>query len=315
MDIFTDIVDTLRIHGTLYFRTRFTSPWSVQVPAYRQVARFHLVTGGRCWVRISAETHPILIEEGDLLMIPHGSAHILSDLSDSPPLAVDDVVRKTGFSGRGTLTYSAADNGRPVHEEFVTLVCGHLEFDDGFTHPLLADLPTSILVRSSETLNHTWLVDALRFINQETEKGFSGADAMIKRLSEILFIQIARTYLNSANADIRFIAALKDAQLSRALSAVHAKPEHPWTVESLAREAGLSRARFAARFQQTVGQTPIAYLAQWRLLKAAQLLRQSAKALKTIAHESGYRSEQSFSRAFSQHFKLTPLDYRLQYLT
>lgn len=314
MDIFTDIVDTLRVRGVLYFRTRFTSPWSVQVPAYRKVARFHLITGGRSWVRISGELTPTLIQEGDLILIPQGNGHILSDSPDRPPLDVDDVVRQTGFTGSGTLVYSAADIDGEARGEFATMVCGHLEFDDGFTHPLLADLPAHILVRSSESLNHTWLANVLRFITHETQSEFSGADAVVKRLSEILFIQVARAYLDTAGEDLRFIAALKDPQLSRALSALHAEPGCDWTVESLAQTAGLSRARFAARFQQMVGRAPIAYLTQWRMLKAAQMLRQTEKPIKTIARGMGYRTEQTFSRAFSQHFMQPPQNYRSSYL-
>ena len=181
-------------------------------------------------------------------------------------------------------------------------------------HPLLADLPAHILVRSSESLNHTWLADVLRFITHETQSEFSGADAVVKRLSEIFFIQVARAYLDTAGEDLRFIAALKDPQLAKALTALHAEPGRDWTVESLAQTAGLSRARFAARFQQMVGRAPIAYLTQWRMLKAAQMLRQTEKPIKTIARGMGYRTEQTFSRAYSQHFMQPPQNYRSSYL-
>lgn len=310
MNVFNDIVDTLRVRGTLYFRTEFAAPWSVLVPTYGNVARFHLVTGGHCWVRIDGVAEAIRIEEGDMIMIPRGSQHVLSDAPDRAPVEVDTVMQQSGFAGRGPLVYSA----NPLLDQAAaasTLVCGHLEFDSGFRHPMLAGLPTYLLLKTRDTGNHLWIADTLRFIANEAHNEMQGADAVVNRLSEILYIQLARACLDSARDGLPFVAALKDAHLARALAALHADPGRDWTVEGLADVAGLSRARFAARFQQHVGRGPIAYLTEWRMTKAAQWLRESDKPIKVIAAKLGYGSEQSFSRAFAQHFAHTPHRYRL----
>ncbi|TXH75728.1 AraC family transcriptional regulator [Thiobacillus sp.] len=308
MNVFNDIVDTLRVRGTLYFRTQFAAPWSVLVPAYGNVARFHLVTGGHCWVRIEGLSDAIHIEEGDMIMIPRGSQHVLSDTPDRVPVEVDTVVKQSGFDGHGALVYSAADDPTPAGGSM--LICGHLEFDNGLGHPLLTDLPPYLLIRTRDTMNHLWIADTLRFIVNETHHEMQGADAVVNRLSEILYIQLARACLDHARNELPFVAALKDTYLTRALSALHAEPGRDWTVEGLADIAGLSRARFAARFQKYVGKGPIAYLTEWRMLKATQWLRHTDKPIKVIASKLGYGSEQSFSRAFSQHYTDSPRRYR-----
>lgn len=312
MDVFTDIVDTLRVHGVVYFHTHFTPPWGVRVPAYQKVARFHLVTGGHCWVTVDGLDEPVRIGEGDLILIPHGTGHLMSDLPGREPLLVDDIVRATGFDGRGALVYRVGDQPNGA-KNALTMICGHLELDHQLQHPMLADLPPYVLVRAEQSLNHTWLADAVRFITLEVEKAYSGADAVVTRLSEILFIQVARAYLAEAGDGMRFMGALRDPSLSRALAALHQNPGRRWTVEGLADEAGLSRARFAARFQELVGQPPIEYLSRWRMLKAAQLLRTTRRPLKAIAFELGYRSEESFSKTFGAHLGLAPHAYRGRY--
>ena len=153
----------------------------------------------------------------------------------------------------------------------------------------------------------------MRFITHEVEHYLSGSDAVVKRLSEILFIQVARAYLQEAGDGARFLAALKDPAISRVLAAMHAQPGRAWTVESLAEVAGASRARFAVHFLQLVGKPPIAYLTQWRMLKAAQMLRDSDRPVKAVALELGYQSEQSFARAFAAQMRAIPQDYRARF--
>src|SRR3974390_2344092 len=120
MDVLSEILRTVAVEGSLYFRTAFSPPWGLLIPSFRNVARFHIVTRGTCWVRVPVCDQPIHMERGDLIVIPHGvEHHLLNDLMTTP-LAVDEVVEQAGFTGEGALVHGAASISEPT-----TMVCGH----------------------------------------------------------------------------------------------------------------------------------------------------------------------------------------------
>jgi AraC-like DNA-binding protein len=307
-DVFSEIVDAVRVRGSLYFRTHFVPPWGVLVPQYKRVARFHLVIGGACWVRVD-QHEPIELFEGDLIVIPHGSSHVLSHAPDQTPKTVDQVLETTGFSGRGALVYS--DAGPPSGTEpATTLVCGHFEHDEVILHPLLEQLPPFVVVRAAETLNHAWVAAAVRFIAHEVSTELPGRVAIVNRLSEILFIQVVRTFAVRTPQENRFLTALSDPRIGRALEAIHRDPGHAWSVSALASEASMSRARFAERFTALVGVPPATYVTDWRIRKAIELLRDHSRTLQAIASAVGFRSDRSFARVFKQVVGYPPGTYR-----
>jgi len=305
MDVLSDILGTLRLKGTLYFSTEFGRPWGLRVPAYRRVARFHLVVRGNCWVRVMPDRPPELLESGDLILIPHGAEHVLADTPDTPCRTVDEVVKAAGFTGTGALVYGGDDEGGPTR-----LVCGHFEFDDGFDHPVLSQLPAALVVRWEESVRGSPLEDVFRFITREVQEGRPGHEVVTRRLSEVLFVQAVRFWADSVDEHQGFLGALAHPGLGKALAAIHAEPASPWTLESLARRAAMSRSAFAGQFRDAVGQTPHKYVTAQRIQAARRLLAESGHSLERIAAQVGYDSAASLSRTFKRMVGMSPGSYR-----
>jgi AraC-like DNA-binding protein len=306
-DALSEIVGSLRMRGTVYFHTHFTPPWSVEVPAYRNVTRFHIAVRGVTWVRVAGEQVPIRLAAGDLIVVPHGALHILSDDPERAPLALDEVLRQSGYDGHGALTYGGEAGDHPSQ-----LFCGHFEFDDGALHPLLASLPASIVIRGDDSLNAGWLDPIMGFVQQQVKGGRAGAEAIVHRLTEILFIQVVRAFVDRAGEAAGCLAGVLDENLGRALSAVHVAPEKDWTVEAMAQQAGLSRTVFAARFRRMIGLTPLDYVMRWRMHEARRRLIDTKASLVEIADAVGYRSEAAFARAFKRRFGASPGSFKRQ---
>lgn len=304
-DALSQILDVLRMRGTIYFYTHFNPPWGVRVPAFSNVARFHMVIRGHCWVRVEGIDDPIQLSSGDIIVIPHGAEHILSEPCDSHAENVDEIVCRTGYEGDGALVYGGDDDGLVCK-----LLCGHFEFEEGVIHPILSALPKCIHLPNTETMNAQWFESVMRFVSSEIMGGKAGADAITYRLSEIIFIQVVRAFVDKAGAAAGCLAGVLDPQLSKSLSAIHLAPEKPWTVETMATEAGMSRTLFAERFTSLIGITPLSYLTQWRMLLARRHLLESDRALIEIAESVGYGSEAAFGRAFKRHFDVAPGNLR-----
>ena len=307
-DALSDILRALRMKGTIYFRTEFNPPYGVAVPAFSNVARFHLAARGSCWVEVAGEVDPVHLAQGDLIVIPHGAAHLLSDQPGREAASVDEVVEKTGFEGKGALVYGGEEIGRATQ-----LICGHFAFDDAAIHPLLEALPRYIHIPGSESLNNAWLEQAMKFIQVESLNLEPGSDAIVHRLAEIIFIQAVRIYVERVGRDAGSLAGIADPQIGRALAAIHESPEAAWTVDALASEAGMSRTSFATKFAQAIGMTPHSYLTQWRMQDAARRLRETRDPMLRVAEGSGYHSEAAFNRAFKKWFGATPAAYRRGY--
>ncbi|MBB5518739.1 AraC family transcriptional regulator [Amphiplicatus metriothermophilus] len=303
MDVLSDILNIVKLQGSLYFRTEFSPPWGVCVPDYASVARFHLVTRGQCWVRVAGAGDAVRLAAGDLIVIPHGREHRLSDEPDRPAMLVDEVVQRAGFKGAGALVYGGPDRASPA-----CLVCGHFAFDPNAGRLLLGALPPYIHVKGFQSLNYGWIDEAMKFITHEVHERAPGADAIINRLSEILFIQTMRHH--ARQTDVGLLAGLRDPQLARALSAIHQAPDRDWTVEALASEAGMSRTVFSERMRERIGCSPIQYLTQWRMELASRMLTRRDANLARIAPAVGYQSVGAFIRAFKKHFGVGPGRYQ-----
>ena len=305
MDVLSDILATLRLRGALYFSTEFRRPWGLRVPALGRVARFHLVVRGSCWVRVEGRDEPVFLESGDLILVPNGAEHVLADTPDTPCRTVDEVVRAAGFTGRGTLVHGGEDTGAPAR-----LVCGHFEFDEGLHHPLLEQLPPALVVRWDDEVRDSPMEHAFRFIAREVQEARPGHEAVVGRLSEVLFVQVVRFWADRVRHERGVLAALADPGLGAALAAMHAEPETGWTLERLGRRAAMSRTAFAQRFRDVIGETPLHYLTQWRMQRAKRLLAESRLSLEKIAAQVGYESGASFSRVFRRTTGESPGAYR-----
>lgn len=303
-DILSDVLKTLKLRGNMYFRTDLTSPWGIFVPADSNIARFHVVISGRCWLSIDEDIEPFLLSEGDLAIVPHGSSHRLMDDPKSPCKELAEVLAEQEYSGEGVLRYGGGGLT-------TSLVCGYFSFEDDLMHPLIQALPRKIHIQGTQNRNFLWLDTVMKFIGSEAEADHIGAMLIMERLSEILFIQVIRAYSKTAPESIGYLAALGDNHISRVLKKIHMKPGDKWNLETLSREAGLSRSGFAERFRNLMGMPPMEYLTRWRMIIAGAELRETQKQVIEIAEEVGYESEAAFSTAFKRLSGKSPSSYRI----
>jgi AraC-like DNA-binding protein/mannose-6-phosphate isomerase-like protein (cupin superfamily) len=302
-DVLADILQSIHLHSTLYCRATMGAPWGLRV-SRREVASFHIVTGGACWLTVEGRGKPVLLTEGDLVILPHGHAHTLADHPSTPVTRLEDLVptqpgEKDGvFSsgGRGAVT---------------TLVCGGLQLEDHMINPLFSILPAFLHLRSQHGQSIPWLQAIVQLVKVEASGSRPAARAVITRLSEILFIQAVRAYISTVgDGNVGWLGALKDPQIGQALALIQRQPDESWTVESLASRVSLSRWAFSAKFKQLVGESPMQYTTRVRLTKAAALLRTNSPTLLEVAMSVGYDSEVAFSKAFKRYFGMAPGAYR-----
>jgi AraC-like DNA-binding protein/mannose-6-phosphate isomerase-like protein (cupin superfamily) len=304
MDILDDILDTVGLKGSLYFRTEFSGAWSVTVPKHQQAARFHFVIQGRSFFYVDSR-YKVELNAGDLILIPYGSLHVIADTPQESAPTLETVLKDTDYEGEGILIVGDGDSSQSTQ-----MVCGHFNFRSKAEHPLINALPSYVVIRSSVRAQNTLLDDALRMISRVTFSGSVGSDAAIKRLSEVVFIELLRLGFDEQGPHQSLLNALNDKSIGRALNLIHSNPEHSWSLESLAREVAMSRSRFAERFKSLVGISPMLYLSDWRLQKALALIGDTRCSIQQVAQMIGYQSPSSFTRAFQGKFGLAPKDYR-----
>ncbi|MEM7156336.1 MAG: AraC family transcriptional regulator [Myxococcota bacterium] len=306
MDVLSDILDAFELTGMLYFRGEFSAPFGLAVPEFGNAARFHIGLEGSCRVRVAgSEAEPITLNRGDLLVVPHGSAHTIADSSTEHYVDLDDALRDAQFEGETPFVHGGGG-------EFTMLVCGHFAFERGTLHPLLDALPPVLHFPARARSDYRWLDDAMRFLGDEVRVDRPGAHAVTSRMAEILFIQVLRAWVERRGDVAGPVAAIRDPHLGRALAKIHERPSENWTVARLAKSAGMSRTSFSEQFNRMVGVTPIQYVTQWRMEKAKAALRSRGVPLAEVAASVGYRSEASFNRAFRRHVGVGPGRYRAE---
>lgn len=302
MDVLTEVLDSLRFKSGLFCRAHLSAPWGLHFsPA--PCAVFHVVDRGRCWLQLEGGREPVALASGDFIMLPQGEAHCITD-DLSTPAAIPVTIGKTLPLTCQTLdfTHGAA---------YTSLLCGIFDLEQSQRHPLIPLLPALIHIRGEQGHMVEWLDTTLKFLASETGSDRPGNSAVIKRLSDILFIQAIRYWMGAAPAgEGGWLRALRDPQISSALALMHRQPQDAWSVEGLAKEVAMSRSAFAARFNALVGLPPLRYLTQWRMHQVASRLARGERDLKKIAQDVGYESEFALSKAFKRQFGLPPREYR-----
>lgn len=303
MDALTDILNTLRLSSSLYFRTELTSPWGVEVPSKEKIARFHIVIHGQCWVHIEGEEEGFYMSNGDLVVIPHGTSHQIADTKATHIRPLSEVLESVQYSGQGPLIYGGGGAG-------CCLVCGEFSFEDLGNHPLLENLPSKLYVSGDRSYNTQWLDSAIGFIAHEAAKLEPGAHAIIDRLSEIILIQVIRATLDATDESIPFLSAFTDPRINQVLTAIHADPAKDWSVERLGQLVNMSRSSFSNRFTTLAKMTPLQYVIFVRIQKASDLLINTSIPLISVAEGVGYQSEAAFSQAFKKQYGVRPGEFR-----
>ena len=297
MDALSTVLEATRLRSVVYSKFPLAAPWGVDV-VKDENSQFWRLVSGSCTVG-SPDGRVIELTEGDLVFIPHGSAHWIADKPTSLRIPSPEFVkaRRAGinvFNGGGDLTI---------------LIAGHFEFDYQPLHPFLKDLPPIIHIRQYVTENQLLLKQVTQLMLEELNNEKPGSSIMLKNLSEIMFINIIRAYLEQTAPDTGFLSALNDPRISKALKLMQDSPQNDWTLESLASEIGMSRSVFFNQFKKLVHETPLSYLTNWRIRQAQKLLMMSNSNISEIAVSVGYQSEAAFNRIFKSKTGQTPAVY------
>ncbi|MDA4848159.1 AraC family transcriptional regulator [Hoeflea poritis] len=307
LDLLSDILTSLSMKGSLYFRTSFTRPWGVSVPSYENVARFHFAHRGNCLVGVHGVDEPVFLAQGDLIIIPHGASHDLycGHEPEHTIMPLDVVLKNSDFAGSGVLVHGGDE---PQSE--TQLICGHFSFEPHSKHVLIDRLPPFIHLKNYGENAGRWMEATLRVIGDETGGQKMGGDLIALKMSEAIFAQAIRSFIESNEAAGLGLGAFSDRNLCRALDAFHRAPSDRWTVETLAAAAGMSRTSFAVLFQKMMAMTPMEYVTAWRMEIAKKVLQQGGSSLTDAAEGAGYASDSAFARVFKKETGMTPANYR-----
>ena len=298
-DVLGDILETLRFRGSVFFRSDLAAPWGMSLSA-TGIPRFHIVLSGECFV--GSDAHDAVKAEGaDIIMLPNGTSHWIADKPG----------RKLVSSARAG---EACELGSPLFQKGrITnrLICGLVNFNQGASHPILDALPDMMHFSMLESAGPIWSV--VKLIDAEMQGSRNRNSRIADRLTEVLFLQLLNHYVRENKEASGFLAALRDRRVYRALALIHKEPEFNWTLASLGERVGMSRATLVRRFQDIVGTAPMAYIADWRIMKAHSLIKYSTTSLEHVAEATGFTSARTLSRAFQRQYGCTPSKLRRRY--
>jgi AraC-like DNA-binding protein len=312
MDALSDVLREVKLTGAVFLDAEFRAPWCIAaqgrfarvlMPAAEHFIHYHFVVEGRCCAKVEAAGE-LDLEAGDVVVFPHGDAHVMGSSLHLAPRSLAEILAPPKRGEVVQVRYGGDG-------ETTRLVCGFLACDPHLFGPILSALPRLFRVSIDNGPSGEWLQSSLRHSLAEAASTRAGADVILARLSEVVFVETLRRYIEVLPPErTGWLAGLRDPHVGRSLKLLHSRFVHPWTVDELAHEVGCSRSVLAERFTHYLGQPPILYLTKWRLALAASLLRSGNARLARIAEEIGYESEAAFNRAFKREFGMPPATWR-----
>lgn len=317
MDPLSDFFKTLQIAGGVNCRLEATAPWGIMnnmregrspAPFFNrrdlspyELAHFGMIVRGECWLSVEGRADSLSLGAGDCFFIAPGSTYVLRDSLRTPPRSLSEIA-----PADGTNVVRYGGGGAPT-----TIIAGHFSFERLSVRHFTQLMPSLVLIKAHESYSAS-LRTCLQLLDTEMTEQAPGSEIVANRLAEVLFVQIIRTHISAGHVSgrIEWLRAIFDPRIGKALGAIHESVDKPWTVDSLAKTAGMSRSAFASHFKLLVGQTPLEYITDWRIQKAVQLLQQRDKKLLDVARSVGYDSDAAFSKAFKRLVGMTPREYR-----
>jgi AraC-like DNA-binding protein len=314
-DVLSDVLRWARLRGIVQGRMDLSAPWGLAVPAGDE-ACFYVVARGACWIEGEDVGEPRQLSAGDLLFLPRGRQHALKDAPRTRARPGAELLGVCVPALHATV-HRGGGGGAATH-----ILAGRFAMEGPAGRRLQEALPACIHIAAHSRLARGLAV-AQDEVCEEIETPGPGTLLLIDRLADVLLVRVLRHYMTGAvnaattgaDADApehSWLTALVDPKIGRALSVMHANPEKPWTVTTLAREAGQSRSGFATRFRAAVGQSPMDYLARWRVEVGADLLVHEDLTVGEAAARVGYETDAAFTRVFKRQFGTPPARYRRQ---
>ena len=315
MDALSDVLRAVRLSGAFFFDVHACAPWVAETPLGKSVVdamfpgsdhliSYHAILEGTCWCTLEGE-EPIKLSAGDIIVLPQGDTHVLTTevgMRKSPEMSLYRMPENGRLPSRISV---GTEGGAPAH-----FVCGFLGCDSRPYNPLLTALPR--VIRISD--HASGALGAYFRAALAESKGRMGGECMLGRISELMFVDVVRRYLETLpEGRTTWLSGLRDPYVGRALTALHEDPSRDWTLETLAHEAALSRSAFAERFAEYVGQPPMQYLTNWRMQLATNYLRNGTESIASVANRIGYDSEAAFSRAFKKAVGVPPSEWRARH--
>jgi len=314
MDVISEVLRIVRLEGALFFNAEFSASWCISEPQSIVKAPYlspetghliiyHFLTEGRAYARLPDGRREELTA-GDIVIFPHGDPHLLGNGLPAKPVDSLKTFAKTLADGLKLVRFGGGG-------EITRFVCGFMACEPRLSEVFLAGLPKLLKVHVGKDPSGQWLENSIRFSVGEVNGSNAGSGLVLAKLSEVLFVETLRRYINALPPDqIGWLAGARDPVIGQALALLHKEPAHPWTLSNLARRVGLSRTRLAERFRHFLAESPMAYLAQWRLKLGAEILQSTDDSVAEVAATVGYGSEAAFNRAFKREFDCPPAQFR-----
>jgi len=314
MDVLSEVLRVVRLEGALFFNAEFTAPWCISSSRSMALARYvspeakhliiyHFLTEGKAYARLSDGAREELAA-GDIVLFPHGDAHVVGNGLPEKPVDSLRIFAKNLTQGLKLTRFGGGG-------EITRFVCGYMACEPQLSEVFLAGLPRMLKVHVAKEPSGQWLENSIRFSVGEVSGSNAGSGLVLAKLSEVLFVETLRRYINALPPDqIGWLAGARDPIIGQALAHLHKEPAARWTVSSLGRHVGSSRTRLAERFRHFLGLPPMAYLTQWRLKLGAEILTSSDDSIAEVAAAVGYGSEAAFNRAFRRQFDCPPAQFR-----
>jgi AraC-like DNA-binding protein len=317
MDVLSDVLREVRLTGAVYFDVHAGAPWVATTPGsasicagvmpeFEHVIGFHVVLDGRGWAQLVDESQPAMcLDVGDAVIIARGDGHSISSEPGTHAVPDAGLYRRPASDALPFVLHEFGGHG-----EKARFVCGFLGCDARPYNPVLEALPRILQVRRSSAAG-ILTFDLMRSALEESQQPRAGGQAILAKISELMFLHAVRQYIDSLpDESTGWLAGLRDRHVGAALRAIHGRPAQPWTLDSLGREAGLSRTAFSQRFAELMGMPAIQYLSKWRLQVAAGLLDRQGMSIAHIAAAVGFGSEAAFNRAFKREVGTPPGTWR-----
>ncbi|HXD44375.1 MAG TPA: AraC family transcriptional regulator [Pseudolabrys sp.] len=316
MDALSDVLRVSHLTGGVFLRADLSAPWCIALNIPREhcgpalgtashLMTYHYVIGGELRIRLDGPNgESDVVRSGEVVILPRNDPHMIGTDLTMRAIPGRDVVQPPNGAG----LYSIRHGGGG---ETTEMICGFIGYAGTESNPLIPMLPRLLRFNVEQGPAADWVRSTFQYAAAEVSAGSPGSQTVLAKLSELLFVETVRRYAETMPAEqTGWLAGLREPHVGRALALLHGDIARRWTVDELARAAGLSRSALSDRFLRLIGVPPINYLTNWRMQVAAATLRGTNAALAQVAQDVGYDSEAAFSRAFKKAFGVAPGTWR-----